>query len=180
MKNKTKILVQVALLVAVEIVLERFCSISTPFVRIGFGFVPVAMCGMLYGPLWGGVAGGLSDLVGALAFPFVGAYFPGFTLSSILSGAVFGWFLHRRREIEPGARQPLRGLLPIAGAAAVNTLGVSLLLSTLWVSLLYGTPYFTLLPTRAVQALIMLPVQFFAIWALRRPVLAYQRRTRSR
>ena len=75
-------MVQVAALIAIEIVLSRFCSIATPIVKIGFGFVPIAVCGMLYGPVWAGVAGGAADLLGAVLFP-IGAYFPGFTLSAV-------------------------------------------------------------------------------------------------
>ena len=35
-----------AFLIALEIILTRFCSIQTPIVRIGFGFLPVAMMGI--------------------------------------------------------------------------------------------------------------------------------------
>ncbi len=97
-KNKVKVLVNVALLVAMEVVLARFLSINTPIVRIGFGFVPIAICGMLYGPMMAGVAGAMSDIIGAVLFP-TGAYFPGFTVSAALTGIVFGLFLYNRKGI---------------------------------------------------------------------------------
>ena len=55
-KSNTKRLVVLAFLIALEIILTRFCSIQTPIVRIGFGFLPVAMMGILYGPIWAGSA----------------------------------------------------------------------------------------------------------------------------
>jgi riboflavin transporter FmnP len=41
------------MLVAMEIVLNRFVSIKTPFLKIGLSFVPVVMGAMLYGPVGG-------------------------------------------------------------------------------------------------------------------------------
>ena len=45
-KTRPRVLVAVSLFIAVNIVLTRFCSISTPVVRLGFGFVPMlyAVC----------------------------------------------------------------------------------------------------------------------------------------
>ncbi len=46
-------LIRCAMLVAMEIVLNRFVSIKTPFLKIGLSFVPVVMGAMLYGPVGG-------------------------------------------------------------------------------------------------------------------------------
>lgn len=74
-KSNIRTITHVAALIAIEIVLSRFCSIATPIVKIGFGFVPVAVCAMLYGPVWAGAAGGLGDFIGAILFP-IGGYSP--------------------------------------------------------------------------------------------------------
>ena len=68
MKNKktlVRTLCQVAMLIALEIVLDRFCSITTPVTRIGFAFIPMALCGMLFGPIWAGAAYAVADLLAA-------------------------------------------------------------------------------------------------------------------
>ena len=39
-------LVTCAMLIAIQVVLVRFCSIQTPFQRISFGFVPMSMAGI--------------------------------------------------------------------------------------------------------------------------------------
>lgn len=160
-------MMQVALLIAIEVVLTRFCSISTPVVRIGFGFVPIAICGMLYGPVWAGVAAGIADVLGATLFP-VAPFFPGFTLSSVLTGLIFGLLL--RREEGAWTRLSL--------AVALNCLGVSLCLNTLWLSIMLGTPFHVLLPTRVLQTLIMIPIQLSLLRLLRRPVRLYLERAR--
>ena len=151
-KFTVKKLIYVSFFIALEIVLSRFFSISTPLVKIGFGFVPIALCAMLYGPIYAGVAGALADFIGATLFP-IGAYFPGFTLSAALTGVVFGIFLYRRKG----------NFAQLAGAVSINCLGISLLLSTLWLTIITGTPFITLLPTRIVQNLIMIPVQFITL-----------------
>ena len=38
-----------SMLIALQVVLSRFLSIETPFVKIGTGFVPVMLAGSLFG-----------------------------------------------------------------------------------------------------------------------------------
>ena len=92
-KFSVLILAQVAVLLAMEVVLSRFFSIATPITKFSFAFVPLAVCGALFGPVWGGVMGALADLLGAILFP-IGPYFPGYTLNNALHGvASWPWCL---------------------------------------------------------------------------------------
>jgi ECF transporter S component (folate family) len=161
MKTKMHLLVTVSLLIALEVVLSRFCSIATPIMKIGFGFVPIAICGMMYGPIWAGIAGALADITGATLFP-IGAFFPGFTVSAALTGAVFGLFLHKKG-----------GWLRIAGAVSLNCLGISLLLSTYWLTILTGSAFGVLLPTRILQNCVMIPIQFAVLRLIQKPIHVY-------
>ena len=117
-KSNTKRLVVLAFLIALEIILTRFCSIQTPIVRIGFGFLPVAMMGILYGPIWAGIGYAIGDLLGMLIFPSA-AYFPGFTLTAFLTGMIFGFFLKGERDHleDRAACQPARdpGMQSVSG-----------------------------------------------------------------
>lgn len=155
-KQKTSMLVTLGMLVAIEIVLSRFCSISAWNLKIGFGFAPVVVAAVLYGAVPAAVVGGLSDFLGAILFP-IGPYFPGFTLTAALTGAVFGLFLHKKQTM---AR--------IGGAVAANQLALSLLVNTLWISLLYDSPYVPLFLTRIVQTVVMVAVQLAVIGAMTR------------
>lgn len=150
-KIPVRTIVYLGILTALEIVLNRFLSLNAWNLKIGFSFVPVALAGMLFGPLGGGVVGALGDLLGAVLFP-IGPYFPGFTLTAFLTGAVFGLFLRKRRTA-----------LSVLGAVAVNQLLLSLLLNSLWISILYGSPYGPLLGTRVIQCAILAPVQFIVL-----------------
>ncbi|WP_313470196.1 folate family ECF transporter S component, partial [Carnobacterium sp.] len=61
----------IGLLMALDIILTRFVAIETPIVRIGFGFLPVAIIAMLYGPWIAGIAAAITDFMGIMLFPKV-------------------------------------------------------------------------------------------------------------
>jgi ECF transporter S component (folate family) len=154
MKGKlfnTRTMVSMGLLLAMEIVLSRFLSVNAWNIKIGFNFVPVAVAAMLYGPLAAGLVAGLGDFLGAILFP-IGPYFPGFTFTAFLTGAVLGLLLHKKRS-------PMR----IGMAVAVNQLILGLFLNTFLISTLYGSPFWPLLVTRIVQCALLLVVQFVVI-----------------
>src|SRR5690554_4416646 len=93
--NKTRRLVFVGILIAIEVIFTRFLSLQTPIVRIGFGFLAVSLTSMLFGPVVGGISAAMGDLLGMMLFPR-GAYFPGFTLSAFLGGCIYGLFLYKK------------------------------------------------------------------------------------
>ena len=144
-KINIKTVAVLALLIAVEIVLSRLLSISLQNVKLGLSFLVVAFAAREYGILGGTLVGGLSDLVGALILP-IGPYFPGFTLTAALCGAVYGIFLKNA------------SVKKIALAQIINNFILGMLLNSFWISLLYGAPYLSLLPIRAIQAAILTAV----------------------
>ena len=119
-----------ALLAALEIVLNRFCSINTMGLKIGFSFVPIVVAASLFGPVHAAAVYALADFLGAILFP-IGPYHPGFTVGAALMGFVWGIFLHTR-EGHPGF---LRVLAP----SLINNLVIGLLINTAWVAMLYGS-----------------------------------------
>ncbi|MDF2678515.1 MAG: hypothetical protein K0Q97_2867, partial [Bacillota bacterium] len=96
-KIDTQSLVLMGTLIAIEIVLSRFLSLSAWNMRIGFGFVPLAIAAMLLGPVKAGIVGAVADIIGAILFP-TGAFFPGFTLTAFLKGVVYGLFLYKKQN----------------------------------------------------------------------------------
>ena len=146
-KFSLRTLCEVAALVALEVVLTRFCGINVLTTKIGFGFIPMALCGMLFGPLWAAGAYAVADIIGTLLFP-VGAYFPGFTLTAALMGATFGFFLHNKPEVKFFPHMALT----IFVYAIVLSYGVN----TFWITMLYGSTYTARLLTRLPQCLVTL------------------------
>ena len=154
MKFNTRTITTLGILIALEIILNRFLSINAWNLKIGFSFVPVVLAAMLFGPIPAALVAALGDFIGAILFP-IGAYFPGFTLTAALMGLVFGLFL-RSNQTWPR----------VLAAVAINQLILGFLLNSYWISVLYGSPFVPLLATRIVQCAILLPVQFVVILAL--------------
>ena len=125
-----KALAATAMLVAVEVVLSRFCSINTMGWKIGFSFVPVALCAATFGPFWAAACYALADLIGALLFP-IGPYFPGFTVVAGIMGAVYGLFVYNKEKP--------RFFVDILLPTLINCLVLGLALNTVWVSILYSS-----------------------------------------
>ena len=155
MKNiNTKMIVTLGLLAAIEIVLSRFFSINAWNIKIGFSFVPLAVAGMLYGPVPAALTALVADLIGATMFPR-GQFHPGFTLTTVLVGLTFGLFLYKKQTTPR-----------IILAVAVNQIFLSLLLQSYWISTLYLSPYPATFISRIPQALVMAPTQFIVIGLL--------------
>ena len=175
----TRILVTLSVLVALQVILTRFCSFNAWNVRIGLGFTALVIAGIFYGSVAAALVGGLGDFIGAVAFP-TGPYFPGFTLTQILMGAVFGLMLYQKHSSETlfskgqfTSSEPalLRSgsvsmILSIAVAVLINQCVLSLLLNTFWISFVYGSSFTGLLSTRVMQAAVTAPIQMIIIYTL--------------
>ncbi len=164
MQQRIRRLVICGLLMALSIIATRHLSVQTPIVRVGFGNVPIILAGILFGPGWGFAVGALADLVGFFSVP-IGVYFPGFTLSSGLAGAIPPLVLGRTR-----LKSSFLRLFLAIGISQVIT---SLVLSTYWIYLTTGETAFALLPVRALNQAVSIPIYTTLIYALRRAVTPF-------
>ena len=138
--NRTHRLVLMAMLVAIQVVLSRFLSINLWNLKIGFSFVPIALAGMLLGPMGAGLTGMVADIIGATLFPS-GAFFPGFTLTAFITAFGYGFFLHKKQDMPH-----------ILAAVLFSEIVGTLLLNTKWIAILYGTAFLPIFITRVWQA----------------------------
>jgi len=154
-KLSTKALAQIALLMAIEIILNRFFSFHAPVVRtVNLAFLPIAIIAMLHGPLLAGVAAALTDVLGFYLFPAgPWPFFPGFTLSAFLTGVIYGIFLYNSSK----------SLLRIVLSVVAVTLVVRMGLNVLWLSMMWEDAFLALLPPRIVAALAMALIQVVLI-----------------
>ena len=149
----SKKIVTMALFIAISFVLSRFFSIQIlPTVKISFAFLPIALSAMLFGPLYGGVVGAISDLIGALLVPS-GPFFPGFTLSAFLVGLIYGLVLYKK------PKTIARFIL----APLIITIVVGMFLNTLWLSILFDKAFILITQTRIIKAVILLPIKVITL-----------------
>jgi len=152
--NKTRNMVYMGLFVALEIVFTRFLSYQGANVRIGLGFLPVALAAITFGPIYGGLTGALADVIRMALFPMGTAYFPGLTISAFLSGAIYGILLHNKPK----------SYLRITITVLIITLFIDLGLNTFWLTILLKKTFFVLVIDRIISNTIMFPIRIIMIY----------------
>lgn len=143
-----------AILIALNVILERFLAYSVWNQTISFGFIAVAFAAAFLGTPYAVAVAGFGDLVGSLLFPF-GAYFPGFTVTNCVYGLILAEFLYQNAT-------PLKIVIGVV----LNKIVCSLTLNTLWISIMYRggvDAFFIVLPTRIPGAAIMTAVELIVI-----------------
>jgi ECF transporter S component (folate family) len=100
------------------------------------------------GPGVGAIFGGVMDILKYITKPAGGSFFPGYTISAVLGGLIYGSLLYKK---------PLK-LWRVLAAEFLAKLFVNCGLNTLWLKIMYGNAFMAILPTRALKNLIMLPI----------------------
>lgn len=166
--SKSKKIIFAAIFLALTIVLGRFLAIKTPILKISFGFIGTLTIAMYLGPKWSTLNACLADVIGAILFPF-GAYFPGYTLSAILSGFIYGKILYKGKNLEKyeGNKQTL---LRIGISSFFVCFLVHGVINTFWVYITTGQAVFAILPVRIAKQLIMVPIQMIVMFVIEKNV----------
>ncbi len=151
--RQPRVLTGVAMFVALNVILNYFNIMIGSTLRIGISFLPIAVCGMLYGPIIGGIAGALGDVIGFITKP-IGFYFIGFTISAFVVGFLFGLLLHRK---------PIT-LARVAGTVLLYTIIISLILSPIWLFMMYGSPLFAI--PRIYKAILQYPINLVMVYTV--------------
>lgn len=173
--SKNKKIILAGLLLAMSIILSRFLSIKTPIVTIGFSFVPTMLCAIWLGPKWTILINVLADLIGATLFPF-GSYFIGYTITTAVAGAIYGWLLYKKEENTYTDKQ---FVVRVTLASILVTVIANIGLNTLWISITTGKAFMVLISARIIKEVIMIPIKVIVIIflekALRKPFNTYLR-----
>ena len=161
---KTKNLVIMAFLISLNIIFVRFLGVYiTPSIRISFGFIPIVLMALLFGPAYSAIGAGVADFIGVIIFPTGGAFFPGFTISAILTGYIYGKVLHGKRLNV--------GRIVIANVLVMVI--VHLLLNSLWMTILVDKAFIVLVSQKVIKSLVMLPIEVSIIFILQKYLYPY-------
>ncbi len=162
LKNLNNLLVS-AMLLALCVVVGLFGTIMIgSIIRISFTDLPIALGSMLFGPAVGGIMGALSDILNYILSP-KGPYFPGFTLSGILTGLIYGFAFYKKKAT----------LRRIIITKVILVILVDMLLNTYWLSILMGNGFIPLFADRLLKNIIMLPIHVAMLYVIlnRLPVI---------
>ena len=144
---------------ALTILLTYVFALQTPLVRFSFGFLPLAIYAAWAGPWRAACVAATADLAGVALFGG-GMFFPGFTLSAVLVGLLYGSSFHGRYV--SWQRAALTFLF--------IDLSIHLLLNTFWLYLLYHKGVFVLLATRLPKILLCCPLHISLFLMVYRPL----------
>ena len=147
--GNTRTLTMAALLVALNVALASVRVQITPELRLSIGFIAQVTAGMLLGPAVAMLTGAAGDIVSLVCFPS-GAYFPGYTLTAVVGGLIYGLMLYERPRV---------GYLWALLTKALVSLVCNVFLNTLWLMLTSGQAMAALLPVRVLKNLGLLPFE---------------------
>ena len=164
--KRVRSLVMAAMLLAVQVVLGLVAAIPVgPSIRISFGYLALSSAGALLGPAVAPINGALADVLVFLIRP-TGPYFPGFTVTGLVSGLIYGLMLYRR-EITLPRLLVTKLLIDVICNLALNTV---------WIHMLYGKAFLALLPGRALKNLLQYPVDVLLLYPVMKKVIPMVRR----
>ena len=146
--KKISTIVLVALFIALGIVLGQWSVQITENTKIGISFIATQLTATLFGPVVGGVMGGVADILKFIIKP-TGAFSVLWTLNAIVGPIIYGMMLYKKKLTF------WRILLSKAVVAVV----VNMAMSCAWSAILYGNAFWAILPTNAIQQLILVPIQ---------------------
>ena len=153
--KKPQTLAVCGMLLALRIVIGYFSNLTlaiSPDIKIGFSFLPVAIAGILCGPVASGVIGALGDLFCFLLAP-MGAYFPGWTVNGLLVGLLYGLFLFESKHFVPS----------LIICEIVSGLFIEIALGSLWLYIQYSKAFWITAVTRSIKTLIAIPIEIALI-----------------
>ena len=140
---------------ALAIILESFpIYLLGQSLKIYFSFVVVSLGCACYGPLVGMGVGAVIDTLGFLLSSYGEPYFPGYLITAMLSGLIYGVMLYQRKPTIPRL---------IVTRLLINY-GSNVLLGSVWKAMLYGKGYLYYLSTGMVKNTIMIPIEVALMW----------------
>lgn len=154
--RKTGTLTTTGILLAMQMILSSYGTIEvTDSLKISLAHLALAPTAVFFGPVVAGMQGALSDILGFLLKP-TGPYFPGFTITAMSLGLVYGVSLYKTKHTMPR----------IIVTRVIVMVFINLLLNTVFLTMLYGPSRLATLPVRAMKNLIQLPFDCILLMAV--------------
>ena len=149
LKN-VRMLTLAGIIPAASIVLESFpIYLLGTSLKIYFSFLVISLGCYVYGPAVGILVGFANDTLGFLISSFGEPYFPGYLITAMLSGLIYGTLLYRQRIT----------VLRLVVVRLVINYGSNVLLGSVWKAMLYGKGYYYYFTTGLVKNTTMLPIE---------------------
>lgn len=156
-KLNSRVIAFAGVLIAMQIVLARVVAIPIGNeLRITVSATPIYLAGLWFGPMIGGICGGISDILGCILAGY--APNPLILITSVLCGVMPGFFKKNfLKKVELWRVLVVVALHGLIGSLGFTTLGLH------W---FYGTPWVYLYTTRTVQTILLTAVNSVLVYFL--------------
>ena len=153
--KSVKTITAMAMFAAIGIILGSLTIQIGDFIKIGFSGIANQFVYYLFGPAVGGFYGGALDVLKYLVKP-TGVFFPGWTLSAMIAGVIYGCFFYKKKL----------NIGRVLAAEFVVSVVCNIFLGTLWLTIMYEKGFVALLPVRILKNLAMWPVNSFLFYTM--------------
>ncbi len=155
--KSVRALVFAAVLVGVEVILSLLAiPIGGNALQIHFTFLAISLSNLVCGPFVALVSGCAADLLSFFVYSMGSPFFPGYTLTAMLSAFIYALFFFRAQI----------SVLRIVLCKLVINYGMNVLLGSVWRIILYGKGYLFYVSTSFVKNTILLPIEVLILFLL--------------
>lgn len=153
--KKTRTITICGLFAAMSCLMGSFTIRIGNILKIGFSGLINELVSMFFGPVVGGVFGGMTDVLKYILRPD-GAFLIGMTLNSALAGVIYGIFLYKKKI----------SFWRILAAGVVVGFLCNIIITTWLLVPLTGKGFFVMLPTRLLKNVVMIPINALIFYLL--------------
>lgn len=157
--SRVKKILLLSFFLATYMILKRLLGVKIFIVKCSFSFVPFILCAIMLGKKDTVLLGALGDILGMLLFPR-GAFFPGYTLSSMLTGYIYGTFLYQEHRIVADRKFLIKLIISVTIVGVFINFG----LNTLWLYCITKNVAKVIAPIKLVKQFILIPFKVMTIY----------------
>ena len=146
--KSVKYLALMGVFIALKIVASKLYFPVSENLKVGFGFVLLAIESSILGPVAGALSAIITDNLGFF-LGGGGVYFAGYTLTPVLACFVWSCFLYKQKIT----------VVKIVIAKLINSLFVNVVVGSLWSSMLYGKGYIFYFTKSLIKNSLLFPIE---------------------
>ena len=160
-----------AILIAITVLLAIYGTLRIGSgIKISLKFISVFVTAALFGPLWGGTVGALSDIIAFIVNPVGGMFLPQITMVEFLYGFTYGLFFFNM-----GSWQGFKTMLKVVLCVIFQISLLNLGLTTYFLMPVMKMSFDSLLVMRSVSALISMAIQLVALTFMSKYISSFRK-----
>ena len=146
--KSVRYLALMGLFIALKIVVSKLYFPVSENLKVGFGFILMAIESSILGPVAGMLSGFITDNVGFF-LGGGGVYFFGYTLTPMLACLVWSIFLYRQKIT----------VVKVILAKLINSIFVNVLVGSVWSTMLYGKGFLFYATKSLIKNTLLFPIE---------------------